>query len=98
MVKERLGVEVRPGTDREAEHHGMDTPQGEPSRRWIRKARWGRPGLRCLICVLAIEGQPIEGGDGLVGLVAALKPHQRVTVVALDHRSGETGSVEAGLR
>jgi hypothetical protein len=33
-----------------------------------------------------------------VGLVAALKPHQRVTVVALDHRSGETGSVEAGLR
>jgi hypothetical protein len=28
MVKERLGVEVRPGTDREAEHHGMDTPQG----------------------------------------------------------------------
>jgi insertion element IS1 protein InsB len=42
--------------------------------------------------------QPIEGVDGLVGLVAALKPHQRVTVLALDHRSGETGSVQAVLR
>jgi hypothetical protein len=46
---------------------------------------------------LAIEGQAIEGVDGLAGVVTALKPHQHITVLALDHRSGETGSVEAVL-
>jgi len=34
----------------------------------------------------------------LAGLVATLKPQQPMRVLELDHRSGETGSVQAGLR
>lgn len=58
----------------------------------------GQAGLEVQDILLAIEGHPIEGVDGLAGLVTAFKPHQRITVLALDHRSGETGSVEAVVR
>jgi S1-C subfamily serine protease len=95
MVKERPGVEVRPVTDREAEHYGMDAPQGVAVTEVDPKGALGQAGLEVHDLLLAMEGQPIEGVDGLV---AALKPHQRVTVLALDHRSGETGSVQAVLR
>jgi hypothetical protein len=41
---------------------------------------------------------PRELPAGLAGLVAALKPQQHMTVLALDHRSAETGSVQAVIR
>ncbi len=98
LVQERLGVEVRPVTNREAERYGMDAPQGVTVTAVDPQGALGQAGLEVHDILLAIEGQAIEGVDGLAGLVAALKPHQRMTVLALDHRSGETGSVQAVLR
>ncbi|HSF32230.1 MAG TPA: trypsin-like peptidase domain-containing protein, partial [Candidatus Tectomicrobia bacterium] len=98
LVKERLGVEVGPVTNRDAEHYGMDTPQGVTVTAVDPHGPLGKAGLEVQDILLTIEGQAIEGVDGLAGLVAALKPHQRITVLALDHRSGETGSVQAVIR
>jgi serine protease Do len=98
MVQERLGVEVGPVTDREAEQYGMDTPQGVTVTAVDPQGPLGKAGLEVKDILLTIEGQAIEGVDGLAGFVAALKPHQRITVLALDHRSGETGSVQAVIR
>jgi serine protease Do len=98
LVKERLGVEVGPVTSREAEHYGMDTPQGVTVTAVDPQGPLGKAGLEVQDILLSIEGQAIGGVDGLAGLVAALKPHQRITVLALDHRSGETGSVQAVIR
>src|SRR5712691_9658421 len=98
LVQERLGVEVRPVTSREAERYGMDAPQGVTVTAVDPQGALGQAGLEVHDILLAIEGQAIEGVDGLAGLVAALKPHQRMTVLALDHRSGETGSVQGVIR
>jgi hypothetical protein len=44
--------------------------------------------------LLAIDGQGIENPASLVTLTTALKPQQRITVLALDHRSGNRGDVQ----
>jgi hypothetical protein len=36
--------------------------------------------------------------ESFVGLVSSLKPNQKITIIALDHRTGNTGSVEAMVR
>jgi serine protease Do len=91
-------VEVRPVTNREAEGYGMDAPQGVTVTEVDPQGPLGQAGLEVKDILLTIEGQAIDGVDGLAGMVAALKPHQHITVLALDHRSGETGSVEAVIR
>jgi serine protease Do len=94
-VKERLGVEVRPVTDREAAQYGLDTPQGVTVT-WVNpRSALAQAGLEVQDLLLAIEGHAIEGVDALAELVAALKPQQHIMVLALDHRSGETGSIQA---
>jgi len=85
-------------TDREAEQYGLDTSQGVTVTGVDPSSALGQLGLEVQDILLSIEGQAIEGVDGLTGLVSALKPHQRITVLALNHRSGETGPIKAVLR
>jgi serine protease Do len=54
----------------------------------------GKAGFEVQDIVLAVDGQPIENLESLVTLTAALQPQQRITVLALDHRSGNTGDVQ----
>ena len=58
----------------------------------------GQAGVEVQDILLALDGQPIEGVDSLTVLIAGLKPHQRITVSALDHRSGNTGDVAVVVR
>ena len=48
--------------------------------------------------ILAINNQPIESMESFVDLVSMLKPKQKVSLLALDHRSGNTGTVEVVVR
>ena len=41
--------------------------------------------------LLEIDGQTIEGVEGFVEQIGALKPGQKVTLLAFDHRTGNTG-------
>jgi len=93
-VEKHLGVEVRPVTSKEAERYGLDLPQGVTITHVAPNSAMGKAGFEVQDIVLAIDGQPIENTDILVTLGAALKPHQRITVLALDHRSGNTGDVQ----
>jgi len=42
---------------------------------------------------LEINGQSIGGLEGFVSLVSALSPQQRIILLGLDHRTGQTGYV-----
>ena len=46
----------------------------------------------------SINDQPFEGLEGFDALVSTLKPNQKITLVALDHRTGDTGAIEAVVR
>ena len=97
-LKERLGVEVRPVSVHEAERYDMDAPKGVTIT-WVdAKGALGRAGLEVQDILLAIDGQAIEGVDSLINLIGAIKPRQEIAVMALDHRSGETGVIQATIR
>jgi len=97
-IKERLGVEVRPVSQVEAERYGTD-PEVGVTITWVDpKGPMGKAGLEVRDILLGIEGQDIRGVEGLMELLGSIKPRQRVTFIALDHRTGNTGLVEVAVR
>ncbi len=96
-VEKHLGVEVRPVTSQEAERYGLDLHQGVTITHVAPHGAMGKAGFELQDILLAIDGQPIENLESLVTLTAAFKPQQRITVLALDHRSGHTGDVQVAI-
>jgi hypothetical protein len=47
--------------------------------------------------ILQVDNQPIMGLDGFVSVMGALKPNQKISVTALDHRTGNVGTVVVAL-
>jgi serine protease Do len=94
-AEERLGVKVRSVTPKEAEKYGLPSQQGVVIT-WLEpKGALGQVGFEVADIILEINGQSIEGVESFVALASTLKPHQKIAVVVLDHRSGKVGSVEA---
>jgi S1-C subfamily serine protease len=97
-MKERLGVAVRPVTAQEEERYGLESQQGVAITWLEHKGTLERAGLEVRDILLAIDDQPVESVERLSELAAALRPEQQITILALDHRSGNTGSVQVVLR
>jgi serine protease Do len=97
-VTERFGVDVRPVSTAEtatyelAPHLGVTITQVQPT------SVLGRAGFEVHDILLAINGHPLTGVDSLAVLTSALQPPQRLIILGLDHRSGETGAVQVELR
>jgi serine protease Do len=92
-LKERLGAEVRPLTAQEAQQYGLQTPSGVIITEIDPKGPLGRAGFEVGDALLAVNGHPIFGIEGLVGLLNEIKPHEKATILAVDHRTGGTGNV-----
>ncbi len=92
-IKSRLGADVRPATADEVQRYGLDTNQGvvlvwlDPNGP-LRKA-----GFEVDDIILEINGKVVDDLQGFVELVSALRPRQRVSLLAVDHRTGRTGYV-----
>jgi serine protease Do len=98
MTKERFGAEVRAVTPKQAERFGLDAGQGVAIA-WVDpKGPLGSAGFEVGDVILAINGQAVTGSDAFWELAASLKPRQRATLVAIDKRTGNTGSVRVDLR
>jgi serine protease Do len=93
-VKDRLGVEVRPATAQEAEKYGLQPQQGVVIEWLDPKGPLGKVGFEIGDMILEINGQPIESVEDFVNVVSTVKPGQKIGVLALDHNSGSSGSVE----
>ncbi|MHB8910707.1 MAG: Do family serine endopeptidase [Syntrophales bacterium] len=97
-VKERLGVQVRAVTPREVQKYNMDNNQGVAIT-WVDpKGALGEAGFEVGDIILGIENEPIAGLGGFIQLVSVVKPKQKITILALDHRSGNVGNVQVTAR
>jgi serine protease Do len=93
-IKERLGAEVRPLTPQEAEKYGLKADAGVAIR-WLEfKGPLQKAGFEINDLILGVNDQPVGGVDGFIQLVSALKPHQKIALVALDHRTGNQGVIQ----
>ena len=97
-LKDRLGVAIRPLTAREVEKFGLDSQQGVAIGWLDPRGPLGEAGLEVGDILLQLDGQAFEGPDGFANLVRSLPPRQRITLLALDHRSGNTGYVQTVVR
>jgi serine protease Do len=92
-IKERLGVEVRPVTPKEVEKYGLHANQGVVID-WVEaQGPFGKAGFEVDDMILAINNQPIIGLEGFLAVVNSLPPNQKISVLALDHRTGNVGTI-----
>jgi serine protease Do len=97
-VKDRLGVEVRPPTSAEVNKYGLNPNQGVVITWLDPKGPLAEAGFEMTDMILAINDQPIDSMESFVDLVSLLKPKEKISILALDHRSGDTGTVEVVVR
>jgi serine protease Do len=97
-VKDRLGAEVRLPTSSETQKYGLNANQGVVITWEDPKGPLKEAGFEVGDMILAINNQPIEGMETFVDLVSLLKPKQEISVLALDHRTGNTGTVQVAVR
>jgi serine protease Do len=96
-LKRRLGAEVRPLTAQEAQQYGMSTPGGVVIGSVDPRGPLGRAGFEVGDAILTVDNKPVLGLEGFVAILSGIKPHERVTIYAVDHRTGQTGNVEVQL-
>ena len=97
-VKDRLGAEVRPVMPKESEKYGLQPDAGVAIGQVDAKGPLGKAGFEVGDLILAINNQPIDSLQTFVSLINSLKPNERVTLTALDHKSGNTGNVMVVVR
>jgi serine protease Do len=93
-AKERLGAEVRLPTVSEVQQYGLSPNQGVVIR-WLNpRGPLAEAGFEIGDMILAINGQPVDSVESFVGLVSSLRPNQKISVLALDHRTGNTMTIQ----
>jgi len=97
-VRERLGADMRSLTQKEAEKYRLNVNEGVIITSIDQKGPLGKVGFEVGDIILEINGQSVGGIDGFSQMVASLHPNQRITLLALDHNSGNSGRVTVTSR
>jgi serine protease Do len=92
-MNKRLGVVVRPVTEKEAQEYGMQEPRGVAIKLLQPDGILGKAGFEVNDIILSIDGQPVSDVQSFVNIVESLKPHHWVQFMVLDHRTGQTGYI-----
>ena len=97
-VRDKLGVDVRPVTEKETNRYGIEKDQGVAIKWLDAKGPLAKAGFEIDDVILRINDQPIDGMEKFVSMLSALQPHQHVTILVVDHRSGQTGTIQVEVR
>ena len=96
-VKDRLGVEVRPLTVKEAANYGLELPKGVVVK-WVDpKGPMGKAGFEVGDVILALDNQPVIGVDSFNEMMLAMPHHQKAVLLAISHESGQSGYVQVNI-
>ena len=58
----------------------------------------GKAGFETGDMILEINGQTITGIENFIELVSSLQKNQRITLLALDDKTGKTGYIQVVVR
>jgi serine protease Do len=97
-VKERLGIEARSPNTLEVSKYGLNQNEGVVITWEDPKGPLSEAGFEVGDMILAIDNQPVESMEGFVDMVSLLKAKQKISILALDHRTGNTGTVQVETR
>lgn len=91
-------AEVRSLTPKEAEKYGLEANKGVIITSINPNGPLEEVGFEVGDIILEVNGQTIGSLESFVQLVASLKPNQQITLLALDHRTGNMGYVRVNLK
>jgi S1-C subfamily serine protease len=77
-----------------AEKYGLPAPERVIIDSVDPKGPLGKAGFEKGDLILAVNKQPVPGVNAFVSMINSLSRHQKVTLLALDHRTGNTGYVQ----
>jgi serine protease Do len=99
LLKNRLGAEFRPTTPKEArDYHQLNHQQGVAIFWLAADGPLAKVGFEVGDIILQVNGHNVEGVQGFVDLVSSIAPNSLVTVLALDHNTGQTGYVQVVIK
>ncbi len=98
VAMERLGVEVRAPTPTEIDQYGLKQNLGVTIARLEPKGPLEAAGFEVGDMILAVDDEPVEGVESFIGLVSVLPSGKKVSLTALDHRTGKTGNIFVTVR
>ncbi|RJR50989.1 MAG: PDZ domain-containing protein [Desulfobacteraceae bacterium] len=97
LVKERLGVEVGPVTEKEMEKYGMENPAGVVIQSIDRNGPMAKAQFEEEDLIISINNQPVMSVDSFLSMVGTLPPGEKVIMAGVDHRTGKAGMVEVEI-
>ena len=96
-LKDRLGVVVRPLTVKEAEDYGLPLPEGVAIK-WVDPhGPIGKAGFEVGDVIVGLDDHPVQGVDSFSELMTALPHHQKVVLLAISHKNGQSGYVQVDI-
>jgi serine protease Do len=96
-LKQQFGIEVRPLAPHEANEYGLQSQSGLAVVEVAPESPFGKAGFEKGDIILQIEDNPVDSPDTLYALLNTLKQKHKVTVLAVDHKSGQSGIVQITL-
>ena len=83
---------------KEAAQYGLKANEGVKVVKVAPKSPLGQAGFEPDDLILGINGQPVGGVESFYQVASGLKPGQEVVLLALDHRTGQSGEVKVTVR
>lgn len=97
-IKDQLGADVRTVSADEATKFNIKPPQGVMIT-WVDpQGPFGQVGFEPGDIILEVNGHTFKNLESFLLYVRSLEPAQRMTIFALDHRSGQKGYVQIRMK
>jgi len=97
-LKKGLGISIRALTTDEIGKYKLNDNQGIAISWLEAKSSLAEAGFEVDDIILRVENQPIEGPETFISLMGSLKAGTTVTLLGLDHRTGDIGNVRVMLK
>ena len=96
-LRHRIGVVVRPLTVQEAENYELSLPEGVTVQ-WVDpKGPIGKAGFEVGDVILGLDDHPFQGVDDFNESMTAMSHHQKVVLLAINHKTGQSGYVQVEI-
>jgi len=97
-LKARLGGEFRPVTPEELEKYNLEASGGVVITWLDPNGPLAKVGLEVKDIILSIEGVPINDLESFASLIKRIPPNQKITLLVVDHRRGNTVYVQVLIK
>ena len=90
-LKERFGITVRRPTSKEIDKHSLESDQGVVIVEIAPKSPFVKTGFTVGDLILQVDDEWIDDPEELAAVLGALPSREKVSILAIDHKSGKTG-------